>query len=1040
MLHIHLFGNLRIFLDNQPLRFPGLPKTLPLWAYLLLQRRSALTREQVAFTLWPDEDEPVARGNLRRHLHDLRRALPPAADDRPWLLADGGKIQWNPEADFWLDVAEFEASCQDVERLADAVALYNGDLLVGIYDDWIFFERERLRNDFFMALNRLVQDSLARQEYWQGIDYVLKLLAHDPLREDAVRDLMLLRSLAGDRTGALREYKQFEGRLATELNVAPMPETSELYRAIVQNETIQRPTSATQDLFTVAATPTTRPEIAHNIPATLASFIGREYELARLCDLLQPSSHVRLLTLTGTVGSGKTRLALELAHRILDKGASHYADGVYFVSLGVITEADGVIPAIADALGVNESGHRSLIDDVKAFLSSRHLLLILDNFEQVNAAATAIGELLTVVPHLRVLVTSRSVLHIYGEYEFPVPPLTLPASPHLRAEEMANCAAVALFVERASAVNPDFQLNAGNAAAVAQICLYLDGLPLALELAAARCKLFTPVALLNRLSSRLDFLNSQIQQTPTRQQTLRNVIEWSHNLLSAREKSFFAQLAVFVGDFTLEAAEFVVDRDLLLDESRPAFDLLDGLTSLIDQNMLRSATPNPFNDDPRFRMLLILREFALEQLTQQGLYTRLARRHAHYYANLAEKASTHLQGPQQILWLEYLEAEVENLRVALAWALTNQEAEIALRLACSLGWFWANRGHLFEGQDWLTRVLALPESHCHPPLRAAALIAAARIAYFRGDYQGQAELAAESVAICTAHRLTNLLAQTLHYLGMGYLYQHDYAQAEPLLKDALGRFRQLDDRHGTAMTLAALSMLYSYYEDYPVAHAYIEESMALYRVLGDTNGVASSLLYMAALAYDEGKYADAQILFERCLPLYQPLGNKHAIAFALVNLASLAMANEENQRARDYAERALVIFEEVGERWQPPRLKRIFAYLALDEDNVEQASILCQESFRLNEELGDQRGMIASLIGFAHIAIVRNDLITAARLLQGVRLHLAAIRRPLLANDLHTFKQARLHLEVHLAPHIRLAIESETEIVPLKKLAAPFLT
>lgn len=1037
MLRIHLFGNLQLFFNGQALPFAGLPKTLPLWAYLLLQRGSALTREQVAFTLWPDEKEADARSNLRRHLHDLRRVLPPTPEDRPWLLAQGAKLRWNPDAEYWLDVAEFETSCRLPNRLANAVALYSGDLLPGIYEDWIFFDRERLRNDFFAALSQLVQQSIAQQEYRQGIDYVLKLLAHDPLREDAVRDLMLLRSLSGDRTGALREYKQFEGRLAAELNVAPMPETNELYREIVQNK-IQRPPTAAQALSAVASASTTRPKIAHNIPATMASFIGREHELTRLCELLQPSSPVRLLTLTGTVGSGKTRLALELAHRVLDKGASDYADGVFFVSLGAITEGDGVISSIAATLGVNESGHRSLINSVKAFLSSRRLLLILDNFEQVNIAGPAIGELLTAVPHLRVLVTSRSVLHIYGEYEFPVPPLALPASPHLRAEEMATCAAVALFVERACAVNPKFQLDENNAAAVAQICQHLDGLPLALELAAARCKLFTPQALLNRLSSRLDFLNSQIQHTSTRQQTLRRVIEWSYNLLSAEERALFAQLSVFVGEFTLEAVEAVVDPTLLADESRP-FHLLDGLTGLVDQNMLRAMTPNSFNEDPRFRMLLILREFAAEELVRRGQRSLLSRRHAGYYMTLAEKGAAHLHGPQQTLWLEYLEAEVENLRAALTWATTHQEVEIALRLVIALGWFWSTRGHLFEGQDWLNRALALPESSTYPHLCAAALIAAARIAHFRGDYPGEGKVAAEGLEICTTHQLTDLVPQALYYLGMSYLYQRDYPRAESLLEDALDRFRQRGHRHGTAMTLATLSALFGYYQNYPVAQSYIEESMALYRTLGDIDGIASSLLCMAALAYDKGDYDNAQILFERCLPLYQTLGNKHSAAQAQTNLASLAMVKEESQLARDYAEQALAVLEEVGERWQPPRLKRILAYVALEEEETAQALTLCQESFLLNEELDDLRGMIASLIAFAHIAIVRDDLATAARLLHGARLHLAASSLSLLACDRHAYEQAQATIQTHLAPHIRHAIEAETEIMPLKKLASPFL-
>jgi predicted ATPase len=666
------------------------------------------------------------------------------------------------------------------------------------------------------------------------------------------------------------------------------------------------------------------------------------------------------------------------------------------------------------------------------------LLLILDNFEQVNAAAPSIGELLTAVPHLRVLVTSRSVLHIYGEYEFPVPPLALPTSLHLSADEIAHFAAVTLFVERACAVNPQFRLDASNAAAVAQICLHLDGLPLALELAAARCKLFTPQALLNRLSSRLDFLNSQIQQTPTRQQTLRSVIEWSHNLLSAEERSLFAQLSVFAGDFTLEAAETVVDPSLLRNEST-SFNLLDRLTGLIDQNMLRSVAPNPFNDDPRFRMLLILREFAAEQLARYGEQSHLLRRHADYYTELAGKGATHLHGPQQLLWLEYLEAEVENLRTALTWAIANQQAQIALRMTIMLGDFWSMRGHLFEGQDWLNRALALAESCAYPHLRAQALIAAAQIAHMRGDYQGQASLAAESLDLCRAQALTPTLPRAFYHLGVSYLYQHDYAKAETLLEEALIGFRHLDDRHQVAMTLAAISVLHGFNQKYAVAKNYIEESMSLYRALGDSDGIASTLLYKASLAYNEREYQDAQILFERCLSLSQTLGNKHAVAQAQVNLASLAMIEDESQRARDYAEKALALFEEVGERWQPPRLKRILAYLALEEGEMALAQTLCQESFLLNEELGDQRGMIATLIAFAHLAIARGDLTAAAHLLHGARLHQAQRSFTLLANDHYAYTQAQAAIHAHLAPHSILAIESATEMISLKILAAPFL-
>jgi len=425
-----------------------------------------------------------------------------------------------------------------------------------------------------------------------------------------------------------------------------------------------------------------------NLPTQLTSLIGREQEVAAACALLS-RPHVRLLTLTGPGGVGKTRLALQVAIDLLED----FVDGVYFVSLAPISNPDLVAPTISQTLGLWESRDRPLFEHLKTYLQGKRLLLLLDNFEQVVAAAPLLSDLLMSCPELKMLVTSRAVLRIQGENEFLIPSLALPDLKQLQdSESLSQCAAVALFLQRAQAIKPDFHITKANASAIAEICVRLDGLPLAIELAAARIKLLPPQALLARLSRRLQVLTGGPLDAPVRQQTLRNTIQWSYGLLDIQEQLLFRRLSVFVGGCTLEAVESICNA---LDDGDGVVPVLDAVASLIDKSLLQQMEWE--EEEPRLVMLETIREYGLEALTESGEMEVTRRAHADYYLALVEEAETKLGGPEQAAWLERLEQEYDNLRAAVQWLLERQEAgysmEMALRLGGALRRFWLVRGY-----------------------------------------------------------------------------------------------------------------------------------------------------------------------------------------------------------------------------------------------------------------------------------------------------------------------------------------------------------
>ena len=623
-----------------------------------------------------------------------------------------------------------------------------------------------------------------------------------------------------------------------------------------------------------------------NLPAYVTSFIGRQREIATVRDLLETA---RLLTLTGPGGTGKTRLAIQVAAGAI----ADFRDAVWFVDLAVVGDPELVAEAIAAALGVVETTNAALPELLARFLQPRQLLLVLDNFEHVLAAAPLIADLLAAAPGLRALVTSREPLQLYGEQEFPVPSLALPdpsgAFPAYGtlADSPAG-EALTLFLQRARAVRPDFDLTAENTPAAAEICRWLDGLPLAIELAAARTRLFAPEQLLARLESRLKLLTGGPRDVPARQRTLRATIDWSYELLEAEEKRLFARFAVFTGGCTVDAVEAVCGSGLDLDS-------LEGLASLVNKSLIRQEA-GPAGD-LRFMMLATLGEYALERLIESGEEAALRLAHADYYLALAEEAARAMRGPDERRWIQQLEAEQSNLRAALTWYFDGADVQTGLRLVVALSYFWYIEGHAPEGHHWIEQAVQHVED-ATPSVYGQVLQLAGLSAYGRGVlaqaviYQEEAS----EVFLTLGDRLK--LAWSLAYRGVALIGNPDrYAESVVLCNQALDIFRDLDVLPGVTQTLNILGELARAVGDYDLAGEHYTVCLALCRQIGERRREFMSVGNLGFVAQHRGDHAQAERLIKEALALGQVFGARHQIAALLAQFAGPAVALGRYERA-----------------------------------------------------------------------------------------------------------------------------------------------
>lgn len=689
------------------------------------------------------------------------------------------------------------------------------------------------------------------------------------------------------------------------------------------------------------------------VPTMLTSVVGREQEVIALRALLgQPE--VRLVTLLGAGGIGKTRLSFQVAQALREQ----FVDGVCFIPLATITDPTLLIHAIAEVLEIQERGDLALEKQITFALADKQLLLILDNFEQLLSATPTVERLLMVCPQIKILATSRAVLYIPGEHEFLVSPLSLPDLRQLpQPDELLHYTAVALFVQRARAALASFELTTRNARAIAEICIRLDGLPLAIELAAARIRLLSPAALLARLAQRFSVLTSSGGTLPERQQTLRNTLKWSYDLLNEQEQPLFRLLSVFIGGWTVDALEALWQTQAEA-TTLPAF---DGLASLLDKSLVIQVEQD--GEEPRLQMLESVREYGWECLHLCKEDESIRQAHAIYFLAVAKQAEPHLKGREQLAWLRRLEQEHENVRAALQWLIKKQETEAALHLAGALWRFWHIRGYWSEGQHWLNLALNLPGAESFPQERAKALGGAGRLSLHLGDTTAGRNQLEACVALYRELGDKQGLAESLTMWEVNY--RHAPLTLRPLLEESISLAREIGDRWILATALLGLGCFSLSHESSQAARPSLEESAALFREVGDIHGLMAGLRALVPIEAMEEDISQAVTLAQELLVQARELDNMPDMIEALYLLSYVASLQEDSAHGIPHAQEGLMLARELGDKSACGRMLGSLGEFAIAEGNLQEAGTFFEEALALFREVGnkDNCAVVLSALG-----------------------------------------------------------------------------
>jgi predicted ATPase/DNA-binding SARP family transcriptional activator/tetratricopeptide (TPR) repeat protein len=983
-----------------------------LLARLLLSAGQVVSAERLAEDLWAGQPPAQCMATLRVYISRLRRALG-GGSAAVATAAPGYRITLGESE---LDADRFArlvaTAREDLAKgrpeaaasgLREALALWRGPALSDVAD-FAFAQADvaRLEEARLAAVEDRVEADLACGRHASLVSELDGLVAAHPLRERLCGQRMLALYRCGRQADALQGYQDVRGRLDDELGIEPNPVLQRMQQAILrqQPELDWRPAEGQAGAEEPAEDPReargaddrARPARAVPgwLPAETTSFIGRESELATISELLGLS---RLLTLTGPSGSGKTRLAIRAAAL----GSGRHPDGVWLVELAPVTGAHLVTAVVASALGLRDEPDRPLADTIAAHLRDSQALLIIDNCEHVlDAAADLISVLLRHCPRLQILATSQSRLNVTGEAAWPVPPLTVP----LPAEEdplaLAGAESVRLLCDRAGLARPGFSLDAGNAAAVREICRRLDGIPLALELAAARLNALTPRQLEARLDDRFRLLSGGSRTGLPRHRTLQAAIEWSHDLLSEAEQVAFRRLAVFAGGGTLEAAEIV-----LPDGKLPADAIFEAVTALVDRSLL---TTEERCGSMRYGMLESVHQFARGQLARAGELEDLSRRHLGWLAGYAGQAD--LDGPDQGAWLDLFETEVENVRAGLEWGLAQPDSEPALTLAGSLAPFWMVRGHAGLGRRWLDSALAAAGPQASPRLRAIALDGAGQLAYVQSDHQAQLGYQQESLAIWRSLGDDVSTASCLGDLGAAAHIRGEYPAAQAMYAEALDLARRAGASNVMARCLSGLGRLALHTDNQEQATAYYTESMARFREAGDLRRATLILGNLGVVAFNEGDFDLAASRLEEHLANARRLGDRKLIGGALTNLGTVWHNTGDAGRAEQAHAEALALAEQVGDRRLACVALTNLGLVGVARKDYPAARSCFARSLELAQAVGERRSIAESLEELAGVDAAAGLMERAAVLFgasQGVR---EAIGSPILGPDLARFEKA----------------------------------
>lgn len=895
-LTLSLLGPLQAQLDAQPLAGLSYDKVRALLCYLAVET-GPHNRDALCELLWPDQPAAAARRSLRVALTTLRHALGDQAAPVPFLLATRDSLQANPASDIALDTATFAellrqtaehqhnagALCAEcAERLRSSMELYRGEFLAGLavrasaaFDEWVTLQRERLHRQALDALAQLLAYHEATGEDEQARQYAWRTLGLEAWDEAAHRCLMRVLAHKGQRSAALAQYERCRKVLADELGVEPSDETTALYEQI-RSGTLARAdvqaapatngdSGAGSPAATEALAVSANGSAPHTLPAQFTSFVGRARELANGAQQLAAT---RLLTLTGPGGTGKTRLSLQLAEAIQER----FPDGVWLVELAPVEQAPLVEQALAGVLGVSSAPGRSLMASMTAYLRAKRALVLLDNCEHlIDACAQLAHALLASCSQLRILATSREPLRISGESIFSVPPLAVPEAHQLAApEQLVTVEAVQLFVERARAVQAGFQANAANSLAIAQICQRLDGIPLAIELAASRLRILTVEQLAARLDDRFRLLTNGSRAALPRHQTLQALIDWSHNLLEAEEQALFRRLAVFSGGWALEAAEAICGEGL-------RSDVLDLLARLVDKSLVQS---DARAGDARYRMLETIRQYAADKLAASGEATALHERHAEYFTAFAQRDFSE-NGNYAPDWLPRLDGESDNLQAVLAWRRTAHNPELLLQIALPLAYYISARRYSYELQHALEDALRYGAGLGH----------------------------------------TFASAQACFYVAELRAMRCDYNAAQPLFERSLAMFRDLEGGPKYARALLRSAWQARERGDAAGAWSKLEESLSLYHQLGDQYGIIDVLTTMGQVTVMQEDPEQAERILTQASTLARENNAQFYIGWLLNHLGHVAQIRGNYDQAIHFQQQSLVAFRELlgegsqGEAW-----------------------------------------------------------------------------------------------------------------------------
>jgi predicted ATPase/DNA-binding SARP family transcriptional activator len=967
-LSVTLFGPMQVQVNGQPLPPLRSRKSLWLLALLILRPHRSLEREWLSGVLWPEVDQSVAFRNLRVILSELRRALGTAGERLQSPRRDTLRFDL-AGADVDLLIFDSAITSPRLETLVEAITLYSGPLLEGCPEEWVVPERRQREQSCLRALQVLTEAAFAAGDLAAVIGYCQRSVSIDPWNEAARRGWMQALAQGGNTNAALQVYREFAERLKSERHTLPDEQTTTLYQRL---RSPGRPRVG--ESVRVPAETATIPVITGSLPHPLTELVGREDECLEVASRLRRS---RLVTLTGPGGIGKTRLAVAVASEIVGE----YADGAWLVALESVPSESRVDSQVAQVLGMADTSDPHLRDRITEHLKTKRLLLVLDNCEQVLTASAGLAEhLLRACAGVRILATSREALGISGEVVWAVPCLavpelqTLPEAPTTLLRVLMGYESVRLFVERAQSARRSFSLTENNALAVASICSWLDGLPLAIELAAARVTVLTAAQIAERLQDHLSgslTLLTGGNRTPVgRQQTLRATLDWSEKLLNEKERVLLRRLSVFTSGWTLSAAESICADDN--NGIRPD-QILSLLRSLVEKSLVVFEEREP-ETEGRYRLLEMVRQYAAERLEMSGETEQVRAKQRDWFVAFAEASVAGRNGPDTDLWLERLEAEHDNLRSVLQHLPQDTDgSQPGLCLARSLWGFWERRGHFTEGRRHLERMLARSDAQALTPVRAAALQAAGRSCYKQGDYEAAQRFSDEALATYRHLNHTKGIADALVSRANIDVIQGKYPLAKARYEEGIELLRGLGDQHSIALSLHNLAKVSEHLGDNSRSAALYEESLQIRRAIGDKHGIAAAVRGLGDQAMNRGDYALSQVYYEECLQLRRELGHQHGIACGLSSLGVLAVIQGDYPLALALHEEALRINQKLGDKHSVGLSLGNLAEVAYSRGDYTTAIPLYEESLCLRREVGDQGGVAWILANYGRAVREHGD-------------------------------------------------------------------